>query len=56
MIRNETKDRTDLGNIMATALDQAVTAQADMNTSQQAKNVLENMNQNNGGIEGMLLN
>tara|TARA_B100001121_G_C18700065_1_gene627093 strand:+ start:7821 stop:9653 length:1833 start_codon:yes stop_codon:yes gene_type:complete len=53
MIKNETKDRTDLGNIMATALDQAVTAQADMNTSQQAKNVLENMNQNNGGIEGM---
>lgn len=54
MITSQLNDRTNLANVMSSALQQAVTAQADMDTSQKAVNVMEQMDQNNGGLEGMV--
>ncbi len=54
MITNETSDKTDLGSVMSTAMKQAVDSQTELDTSQKAVNVMEQMDQNNGGIEGMV--
>lgn len=54
MVRNETSDRTNLATVMKSALDQAITSQADADVSQKAVNVLEQMDQNDGGVEGVI--
>ena len=52
-ISNETTDRTSLESIMQSALDQAVSSQAENDTSQKAVNVMEQLDQNNGGPDGV---
>jgi len=52
-VTNNITDRTNLAAVMTTALSQAVESQAEMDTSQKAVNSMEQMNQNNGGVEGV---
>ena len=54
MISNETTDRNNLATVMATSMKQAVESQAELDTAQKAVNVMEQMDQNNGGIEGVV--
>ena len=54
IITSTTDDSTNLGAIMKSALKQAVESQSSMDTSQKAINVLEQLDQNNGGIEGVM--
>ena len=54
MVSNNTKDRTNLASVMKSALDQAITSQADADVSQKAVNVMEQMDQNDGGVEGVI--
>lgn len=54
IITSTTNDSTNLGAIMQSALKQAVESQSSMDTSQKAINVLEQLDQNNGGIEGVM--
>jgi hypothetical protein len=53
-ITSNITDRTALNSVMSTALENAVESQAEMDTSQKAVNVMEQMDQNNGGVEGVI--
>jgi preprotein translocase subunit SecG len=53
-IRNQTTDRTELASVMTSALEQAVKSQGEMDTSQKAMNIMEQLDQNNGGPEGVV--
>lgn len=54
MVSNSTTDRTNLAAVMSTSMKQAVESQAELDTAQKAVNVMEQMDQNNGGIEGVV--
>ena len=54
MVSSETRDRTNLAAVMKSALDQAVTSNVDADVSQKAVNVMEQMDQNDGGVEGVI--
>ena len=53
-VMNKTNDRTSLATIMESALQQAVEANAELETDQKVTNLLEQTRQNNGGIEGVV--
>lgn len=53
-VTSDTTDKTNLASVMSAALKQAVTAQAEMDTSQKAVNVMEQTDQNDGGVEGVV--
>lgn len=53
-ITNKRTDRTNLATIMQSALQQAVESQAELDTSQKAVNIMEQLDQNNGGVEGVV--
>ena len=52
-ISNTLNDRTSLASLMQTALEQAVDAQAELDTAQKAVNTMEQLDQNNGGPDGV---
>jgi hypothetical protein len=53
-VTNNRTDRTNLAAVMSSALQQAVISQAEMDTAQKAVNVMEQLDQNDGGIEGIV--
>ena len=53
-VTNNTTDATNLSTVMQSALKQAVESSMDADVSQKAVNVMEQLDQNNGGVEGVI--